>query len=496
MDGTHSSSQGVGVNYALVIGVEAHQGGHWPAARFAAADAAAFADALGLAPDRQIRLLDGFATKATIESKLRRLGVHLGSDDTLAVFVAGHVFAAGGANFLIAHDTQPDDPLATAVPLRVIADAVSKAPCRHAVLFLDPRTLSQPRPDGASDLDETELADLFGDSRRAIALVSREASEDSYASEVWKHSAWTHLVLESLAGNAPAALDGDRVTPRSLQRYLADELPRILRSVLERPVAQTPAFYGRPLAGWALADLGPVLRARREVAGLAGQQLERVVLWSQARGRVKELAGFQKTHHVPDRVRPATTRFTAAIARGDIQADLEAVYSAVREHLGYKRKDILLTPPTEGSGALRTPEFDYLVSVALAVDDPAAVVWRREVTNLRTLDVLRRATFQAAFGNAFQALSLEYATPLEVERLIDRLEDEKPVGVRFRSAADGSWCDVDLAGFPGTVRVEGIRLDIVGRRIGAANTLWAAFEAFQLLCNQQSIPRSLPARGK
>src|SRR5262249_8505619 len=154
---------------------------------------------------------------------------------------------------------------------------------------------------------------------------------------------------------------------------------------------------------------GPALRARREAAGLVGAQLERIVLWSETRSRVKELAGFQKTHSVPDRVRPATVRFTAAVARDDIRADLDAVSAAVREHLGYRRKDVTLTPPTEGAGALRTPEFDYLVSVALAEDDPATVVWRREVTYLAAPDVLRKPAFRAAFGSGFQALSFEYA---------------------------------------------------------------------------------------
>ena len=176
---------------------------------------------------------------------------------------------------------------------------------------------------------------------------------------------------------------------------MADELPRALRQVLEHPAEQTPALIGRPPAGWALADLGPVLRARREAVGLAGQHLERVALWSETRARVKDLAGFQKTHHVPDRVRPATVRFAAAAARDDLQADLESVYAAVREHLGYRRKDVTLTPPTEGAGALRTPEFDYLVSVSLAEDDPTAAVFRREVTHLRSADVLRRPAFQS-----------------------------------------------------------------------------------------------------
>jgi hypothetical protein len=481
------------VNVAFVIGVEAYQGGHWTPARFAASDAAAVAEAVGAAADRRTVLLDGTATKATIESRLRRLTSLVKTGDTLAVFFAGYAVSANGANYLVVHDTQPDDLTATAVPLRQVYDALDASPCRRTVAYFDLRTLPAPASDGTADLEEEELQELFGDSRRVIAFVCRRVGEASHASDTLKHGVWAHLLLEALSGTVPAALDDDRLTARSLQRYLVDELPRLLRTVTERPAGQTPKLYGRPPAGWVLADLGPVLRARRASAGLIGQQLERVFLWAETRGRVKELAGFQKAHHVPDRVRPATERFTAAIARDDLQADLDAVYAAVREHLGYKRKDIAVTPPTEGTGSLRTPEFDYLVSVALADDDPAAVVWRREVTHVRSPDLLRRPPFQAAFGNAFQVLSFEYAAPLDVEGLVDRVEEEKPTGVRLRCAADGSWCELDLVGFPGSVRVERNRLDIIGRRVGGANSLWAAFEAFQGLFNRATAVRSLPA---
>jgi hypothetical protein len=481
------------VDAAFVIDVETHLDPTFPPARYASADAAAFAQALqplGVCADRQTVLLDASATKTVLESKLRRLP----PSDHLAVYVAGYAFAADGANYFVAHDTQSDDLVATAVPLRTLFDALVDVPGRVA-LFLDPRPLPEPLAETVADFDEAELESLVGDSRRVIAFVSRGAGEGSHVSDALKHGVWAHLLLTALSGGAPAALDGrDRLTPRSLQRYLADELPRALRQVLEDPESQTPALYGQPAAGWVLADLGPVLRGRRSAVGPDGQRLARVLLWSETRGRVKELAGFQKTHTVPDRVRPATERFVASIARDDLQADLDAVYAAVREHLGYKRKDVTLTPATDGTGSLRTPEFDYLVTVALAEDDPAAVVWRREVTHLRSPELLRRPAFQAAFGNAFQALSFEYAEPLDVAGLVDRLEDEPPAGVRVRCAADGTWCELHLAGFPGTVRVARDRLDIIGRRLGRAGSLWTAFEAFQnLFTRAASSARALPS---
>jgi hypothetical protein len=485
----HNGEVKRGITAAIVIGVEAAQDGLRPPARRAAADAAEFVNALGLPADRRILLVDGSATKTTIESRLRKLSV--GPNDVLAFFFGGYSFATDGHNYLVAHDSQPDDLMDTAIALRSVVESIGRTPAR-AVFFLDMR----PLPAGlahADDFADEELEALFGESETRLAFVSRAAGEDSCVSDALKHGIWSHLLIEAFRGNAAAALDArQRITPRSLQRYLAVAMPRALRQVLEQPVEQTPTSHGRPQTGFSLADLGPVLRARHESAGLGGRQLERIVLWSETRTRVKDLARFEKTHRIPDRVRPATVRFVAALARDDLQADLDAVYSTVREHLGYRRKDVTLTQPTDGAGALRTPDFDYLVSVALAADEPSEVVIRREVTNLRSPEILRRPAFQAAFGSSFRALSFESGADVGVAEFIDRLEDDPPKRVRLQSAADASWCELELAGFPGTIRVERRRLDILGRQMGDANTLWAAFEAFRQVFNRTAAAAALP----
>jgi hypothetical protein len=68
--------------------------------------------------------------------------------------------------------------------------------------------------------------------------------------------------------------------------------------------------------------------------------------------------------------------------------------------------------------------------------------------------------------------------------------------VQVRCGADAAWCELDLDGFPGTVRVTKNRLEIVGRRVAGTNTLWAAFEAFQRLFNRPSVPAALPPAGR
>src|SRR5947209_5591533 len=166
---------------------------------------------------------------------------------------------------------------------------------------------------------------------------------------------------------------------------------------------------------------------------------QRVVLWSETRVRVKDLPGFRKTHTVPDRLNAATARFLATVAADDMKADRDAVYAAVRQHFGLKRRQVA-AGAAEGGVSVRTPDFEYTCEVTLAADDPARAVWRRQVVPLRGLDVLRQPEFHAAFGPLLTTLSFEYADPLDVEGLVDAIEDDAPPGVAVRCAADGSWC--------------------------------------------------------
>src|SRR5204863_8467 len=83
---------------------------------------------------------------------------------------------------------------------------------------------------------------------------------------------------------------------------------------------------------------------------------------------------------------------------------------------------------TEGRAAIRTPDFDYHVSVCLDPADPTAVLWQRQVTHLQNADALYGPAFQAVFGSLFTELAFESPAPTDVEELIDQIEEKRPVG--------------------------------------------------------------------
>jgi hypothetical protein len=207
--------------------------------------------------------------------------------------------------------------------------------------------------------------------------------------------------------------------------------------------------------------------------------------------RVKSLSGFRKFHHVPDRGSPSAQKFVADIAAEDLKADVDAVYAAVREHLPYKRRDVEAAAE-RGGGFVRTPDFDYQVSVALASDDPSSVVWRREVVNIRNPEVVLGAGFQTIFAGSFDTLVFDFAGPFDIGTWVDRVEEEAPEGVQLRCASDCSSCEVTAGDFPGLIRLWPDRVEIQGRQALRSADLTEALLRFQDLFAGPSNPRALP----
>src|SRR5205814_1710243 len=83
-----------------------------------------------------------------------------------------------------------------------------------------------------------------------------------------------------------------------------------------------------------------------------------------------------------DRANDWATRYVNRAAGPDIKADLDNTFDAVREQFGYKRKDLDVSAERDGVGFIRTPDFEYTVTVNVNPDEPSEVVWRREVGRL------------------------------------------------------------------------------------------------------------------
>ena len=224
-------------------------------------------------------------------------------------------------------------------------------------------------------------------------------------------------------------------------------MPRTLRSTFRAAPAQVPTLIGDE--EFLLADVAPVMGQDKPTADPRLQPLRRGTLRSETTSRIKTLSGYRKFHRLPDRVDARARKFVGELAAEDVKSDVDAMYAAIREVMGYKRRDV------EGSadgntGFVRTPDFEYSISVDLADSDPSTVIWRREVGNIREPAVVLGKPFQQVFGPVFDTLAFEFTRPFDLETWVDRIEDEVPKGVKLRCASDCSTCDVMVAGFTGT----------------------------------------------
>jgi hypothetical protein len=184
-------------------------------------------------------------------------------------------------------------------------------------------------------------------------------------------------------------------------------------------------------------------------------------------------------------------KWTYRLAADDLKASIEETYNALREQMGFKRKDLESTVGSEGEGFIRTPLFDFFISVSLDPDDPTAVIWRREVSQVSDPAVLRTDGFRQVFGNVLDTLQFDFEQPLDVEDLVDRIEDDPPAGVKVRVTSDGSACDVTVQGFAGRIHVERASLRVEGRSGLTPDSLVEQFFAFQARFGGKKGPLAL-----
>ena len=464
--------------WAFIVATDRHLDPALGTTPYAESGAKALSDALataGYPKDRQVALLGQHATKAVVESRLRKLKKALKRGDEVLAFFAGRGFSktAGGSNLLACWDTQPDDLQETALTLESFVTALTASKAGQVVIFIDvgrPPGVADPQAEWEPHHDAGEFADLLDQSPKAVALRSCDDWQGSHESAALKASLWAHLVTEAVAGRAAKALDKDgRVTALSLHRFIEDELPRLLRKHFDAGASQFPMLFGEQNAAAVIADLS----ARDAGAGflLDPDRLRRVVFRAESTVRVKDLTAWRKTYDLPEAAGPSSRKFVARVANPDVKTDLDLVYEAARQALGYRRKDVTVETGPDGFGCVRTPDFEYTVTASLDPDDPTRVAWRREAGGFADPAFVRGPDFAAVFGKLFDALAFEFRSPVDVEELVDRLEDRPPKGAKVQVASDGSSCDILLAGFAGRVTVDRHSLTVRGRAGNAAGLL-------------------------
>jgi hypothetical protein len=435
----------------LAIGTDAYLHGGFGPVPYAEASAKSLAAAFAPKPTL---LLGHSTTKALIESRVRLFKQSAKSGDTLILIFRGHGIAANGANRLLAWDSMTDDLPGTSVPLAFFTRELASSKASHIVLMLDVESGSEP-------WNPEELEELALGSANLTLLSSCEPGETSHVLASRTSSVWAAAIVEALAGRAPKALDAKKfLTAGSLHKWLGQELPRLLRTQGQGKPKQTARLDGDATA--VLADLGPLLK-NKGGSTLDADRLKRIAFRGDRAGRLRDLAGFRKTFRIPETPTNAVQRFIARCAEADIQADLDLIFALSRDHFGYRRKDVETAIDADGRGTVRTPDFEYAVSVRLDAADTTRVVWRRELSQLHDPGFLKSAGFATAFGDMFDLLAFEFARPFDVASFVDQMEEVPVPGAKLHVENDGDACEVQLKGMAGRIRIEPQELSVKGK---------------------------------
>lgn len=470
---------------ALAVAVEAfYEAG--PALPWAISDAQTFLRALAQCgyPSSHTHLWTAHHTTcAALTSHLRRLGSFWENAEEIVILWITRTWMSSGKTFLACADTLRDDPLATSLSfaevLRLVEQAAPAA--RHITWLCDFSPLPTPPGHGQGGWSESELARYA--TGKHVIVTAAAGEEESRTSMSLQQGIWRHHLREAFEGRAADALDSlGRLTAASLHRYLSQAVPRTLRKTYETEWQQTPLCFPP------LTPEGEAVLAQHVLAAftpskthpsdwLSPSRLQRVVFRSEIAGRIKDLSGFRKNYTVPERASESARKFVQRIGHADLKTDLDQMYERIREQFGYKRKEMEATCETTGYGTIRTPDFEYTVLLELDESNPAQVIWRREVGQLSSVELVRQSAFRQVFGAVLDRLVFEFREPLDVAAYVDRWEMEAPPGTKVRVNSEATQAEITLSGLAGRICVTADSVTIFGRP-GDPSTLLEQFLAF------------------
>ncbi|QDU31744.1 Caspase domain protein [Anatilimnocola aggregata] len=470
---------------AVIIGVEEYADSNIARRAFAATDTTAFGlviRALGFEEADQLLLVDAQATKTTIESKLRRTFRSLAVEDELLLYYAGHGFAEAGRGYLTCHDTQATDLAATSIAWRTVLKQLSESDCRHVALLIDSCRGAKGSSLGDDPLVYDEFEAFCAAEEGRACFVACQAGETSWPAAQVKHSAWGANVVTAFAGQDKSALNSaNLLTSTSLQTYLVEAVPRTLQRAYSDQKQQTPVSYGPVSGNFVLADLGEILAKRKDSATAHLSDVHRVTLWRENIEGIRSLAGFKKTQAVPDAVNSYARALVTQLAASEIEQDIGEIRDKLRQEFSFKRRDLEATIPGDGTGSILTPYFCYSVTVSLNPANPAEVIWRRQVAEIKEPEQILSPAFELVFPKKFSAVEFSPPVPINLADFIDQLEETGDQRVKLDYDSAATWCKLTIKGIPGQIAISPTNFAIVHPRAESPRLLLDAFFKIQAM---------------
>lgn len=219
----------------------------------------------------------------------------------------------------------------------------------------------------------------------------------------------------------------------------------------------------------------------------------RVLFVAEVPRQLKSLSGWTKSHRIPDQANDHAQKLVAGVSADELKQDLDTVYDALKAAFSFKRRDLSVAEPADGTGTITTPHFSYSVSVALNPDDMTEVIWTKTIDHIQSPSEVASEAFAEVFDNVFHALQYSLPTAVDIEDFIDALEDAEIANVELTYDRDATYCELRFGETPGAVRITADTLAIVQKHPAKISTLLASLKAIQSLVQEHNVPLILSA---
>jgi hypothetical protein len=438
--------------HIFAVAIEHYQDASIPSVVYGENDAREFVEAwqaLGAHPSDCVVLLSDRATVTAIRSRFKTFLKGVQPGDRVVVFYAGHGAAFNDLSHLTAHDTQWGDLQATSIPLSELLKDLRGCKSEQALLFLDVCHSGWPVTPGVpsicSPFSTGELMPFVAESEAHLAFVSCKGDECSFPGNALKHGLWSHGVIQALRGEADKAMvQGSLITGSSLQCFVAEEVPRLLRLTITGPESQTPCVFGNLAKDATVADLGELLAAKAVPSNQLGSAIEDTTLRGAEVGPVRKLQGFRKgSHREPDRHSPTAEGFIRSIGAEDVKRQADDLYKRIKAGFGYKSLDMLYSCD-DGAATIKTPDFDVNIVISQDSGDPGGYVVTTDVGVFRRRDVVGEEEFSRVFSSYCDTVVVALARSIDVGQRIDAIEERPELATHLESAPDRSWLTLEL----------------------------------------------------
>jgi len=168
---------------------------------------------------------------------------------------------------------------------------------------------------------------------------------------------------------------------------------------------------------------------------------------------LRAMSGFDKRFRIPEKNDQAAERFVHSVCKDDLETDLDRIFKSIREHYGFKRREIQITETKDGFASIETPAFCYESYAGPVESDLTKVVWQKQLTGLRDLNEISNPAFLRLLGKRNWILKKYFEAPFDLESWVDACEDSENQTLVIDYDRKITWCTASLPGSQGEFKI-------------------------------------------